>query len=85
MRLCLLEDREEDIFYVFAWLRMEIFTMRRKRLKAYKEFVRMVHSTLGYGVWVELPVCCVKEIREDFPKESDGQPEYTGLSSSTQN
>ena len=84
-RPCVLEGRAEEIYYVFVGLRMEICTMRRKRLKTYKEFVRMLHGTLGYGVRVEIPMCCVQAIRGEFPKESDGEPEYTGFRSSAHN
>lgn len=83
MMSCLLEERAENIYYVFTHLRMEICSMRRKRLNAYKEFVRMVHDTLGNGLRVEIPMCCVSVIPHEFPIESDGETAYIGVRPST--
>ena len=55
LRPCVLEERAEEIYYIFAGVRLEVTSRRRKRLKAYKEFVRMFYGTLGVGVRVELP------------------------------
>ena len=78
LRPCVLEERAEEIYYIFAGVRLEVTSRRRKRFKAYKEFVRMIYGTLGVGVRVELPSCCVETIRGEFPKESDGEA-YTGF------
>ena len=82
LRPCLLEERAEDIYYIFAGVRMTIESTRRKRLRAYKEFVMMWHGHLGKGVRVPIPMCCVKVIREEFPKTGEaGDMEYTGFKS----
>ena len=59
--------------------------MRRKRLMAYSEFVRMVYGTLGNGIRVEIPGCCVNAIRHEFPRESDGDAAYTSFRPTTNN
>ena len=78
LRPCVLEEQAEEIYYIFAGVRLEVTSRRRKRLKAYEEFVRMIYGTLGVGVRVELPSCCVETIRGEFPKESDGEA-YNGF------
>ena len=85
MRPCLREERAEDIYYIFTHIRMQFCSMRRKRFMAYKEFVRMVHGVLGTGIRLEIPGCCVNAIRQEFPRENDGDAAYTGFRPSTNN
>lgn len=48
-------------------------------LKVYKEFVMMLHGTLGKGICIAINVYCFKAVKGDFPKESDGDMEYIGF------
>ena len=82
MRLCLVEEIAEELYNIFAAVRMTIKSARRNRLRAYKEFVIMWHGHLGKIFRVPISMCCVKVIREEFPKTGEaGDREYTGFKS----
>ena len=71
-------NKYHDAFLVGA--RMVIGSCRRKRLRAYKDFVIIWRGNLGLGVRVTIPNCCVKIIRQEFPKTGEaGDREYTGF------
>lgn len=76
---CLVEERTEDIYYIFGALRMESCSSRYECLKVYKEFSMMVYVTLRKRVCVEIHRWCVKAIRQEFPKEIDAKAKYTGF------
>ena len=59
---------------------MQIESTRRKSFRAYKEFVRIWQGNLDKVIRVQIPVCCVKTICDEFPKTGAfGDIEYTGL------
>ena len=80
MNPCIVKDRAEDIYYILVGAMMVIRSCRRKRFRAYKDFFMMWRGNLGLGVRVPIPNCCVKIIRQEFPKTGEaGDREYTGF------
>ena len=82
LRPCLVEERLEDIYYICAGVRMSIESIRRKCLRAHKEFVMTLHRHLSKGVRMPIPICYIKVIWEEFPKTGKARDrEYTGFKS----
>lgn len=56
------EDREVYIYYIFGALGMKNCSIRHTHLQLYNEVGMVVQCTLGKGICVEVPICCMKAI-----------------------